>query len=198
MRLVFRPLLAAAAFQPASGQCRKRSLWLSHFTGAGISVRSFARPQRRSHAISGSMFPPCTFDSPAEHLRGSVRSQAPSLRSVSRPIPGRFHRPTPVSRADFRRSRVFHPPPLPFGHFRTLRLKAFSEHPTREARLTELRSPFAPRCDFFRFRSGSTLPVRCVPLDYRSVNPGTEAIMHPDPGPRQMKNQSFSGVSTAF
>jgi hypothetical protein len=114
-------------------------------------------------------------------FRGQCSRPAPSIprrtpsriRSISDSLtpfgfeadPGRYHRPTPVSRADFRRSRVFHPPPLPFGHFRPLRIKAFSEHPTREARLTGLRSPFAPLCDFFRFRSGSTLPVRCVPLD---------------------------------
>jgi hypothetical protein len=111
-------------------------------------------------------------NAPVLHLRFPRRTPS-RIRSISGSFtpsgfeadPGRYRRPTPVSRADFRRSRVFRPPPLPFGHFRTLRIKAFSEHPTREARLTELRSPFAPRCDFFRFRSGSTLPVRCVPLD---------------------------------
>jgi len=104
----------------------------------------------------------------------SIPRRTPSrIRSISGSFtpfgfeadPGRYRHPTPVARADFRRSRVFHLPPLPFRHFRTFRIKAFCKLPTREARLTGLRFPFVPRRDLFQSRSGSTLPVRCVPLD---------------------------------
>jgi len=114
-------------------------------------------------------------------FRGQCSRPAPStshripsrIRSISGSFapfgfeadPGRYPCPKPVIHADFRRSRTFRRPPLPIGHFRTLRIKAFSQHPTREARLAKLRSPFAPRGDFFRFHPGSTLPVRYVPLD---------------------------------
>ena len=79
--------------------------------------------------------------------------------------PGRSHCPKPVSRANLRRSRGFCRPPLPLRHFRALQIKAFSRIPPREARLTGLRFPFAPRCNLFRSRPGSTLTVRCVPFD---------------------------------
>jgi hypothetical protein len=164
MRLVFRLPLAAAAFQPASGQCCKRSLWLSQFTGAGISVRSFTRPQRRFHAIPGSMFPSCTFDSTPKTFAGPFdpgllrsvrfRGRSGALSSPNTRFPRRFSALTWLLPAPAPPWVLSHPPD-----------QSVQPASPREARLAWLRSPLAPRGDLFRFHPGSTLAVRCALLD---------------------------------
>ena len=132
-----------------------------------------------------------------EYLRGAVRSWTPSLRSVSRPIRGVLNAqhpfPAPISGA-LVTSPGLHSPLGPFAPSRSMR-SAGSRHMKLVSLDSDLRLlPVAISFDL----ASVTLAVRCVPFDYRSVNPGTESIMHQRPPSRQMKNVLFHGLSTAF
>lgn len=170
----------------------------SHFTGAGISVRSFTRPQRRFHAISESMLPSLHLRFPAEYLRGSVRYQAPSLRSVSRPTRGvilaQYPFPALVSGALVSSASLRSPlgTLAPSGSKRSTGIHHVKlVLPGFDFRLL----PAAISFDFAPAqRSRSAAPC----LTYRSVNPGTEVIMHLEHLLRQMKISTFCEVSTVF
>lgn len=93
--------LAIAAFQPATGLSNLRVLDGRHPAGTGISIRPFARSQRRFRHH-------CEVNVPGLHLRFHIRNPrepvrflAPSLRSVSRPNRGAINArnpfPAPIS-----------------------------------------------------------------------------------------------------
>jgi hypothetical protein len=160
-------------------------------------VRSFPRPQRRFRHF-GVNVPALHLRFPAEHLRGSVRSQAPSLRSVSRPIRGAIVAqhpfPAPISGALVSSTRLR----SPLGTFAPSGSKrsANVQHVKLVLQNSDLR--LLPGAISFDFAPDQRSRSAASRLTNRSVNPGTEAIMHPVPAPRQMKNPAFCRVSTAF
>ena len=154
-----RPMLAAAAFQPAAGQC----------PNAFVGFRTLPEPEFRCglSLARNDAFTPFRGQRsrPAPSTPHRIPSRGRSIPGSFAPFgfeadPGRSHRPTPVSRADLRRSRDFSRPPLPFRPFRARQINAFSRIPPHEARLPGLRSPLTSRCDLFRSRPG----YACGPL----------------------------------
>jgi hypothetical protein len=160
-------------------------------------VWSFARPQRRFRHF-GVNVPALHLRFPAEHLRGSVRSRAPSLRSVSRPIRGAIVAqhpfPAPISGALVSSTRLRSPLGTfaPSGSKRSAKI----QHVKLVLQNSDLR--LLPGAISFDFAPDQRSRSAASRLTNRSVNLGTEAIMHPAPAPRQMKNPVFRRVSTAF
>jgi hypothetical protein len=94
--------LAIAAFQRATGHRNQRVQTArphrtSASAGAGISVRPFARSQRRFRHHCEVYVPGLHLRFPVRKLCESVRSPAPSLRSVSRPNRGDLFARNPLS-----------------------------------------------------------------------------------------------------
>ena len=75
----------------------------------------------------------------------------------------------------------------------TLRIKAFNRLHHNKLAKPDARLSFAPRNALFRFRCGSKLETRFVLPSYRSVNPGTESIMHRR---RVLVNLKYDGSAT--
>jgi hypothetical protein len=198
MRLVFRLPLAAAAFRPASGQCRKTlsmafALYRSRYLGA-----VFRSPVTTFSRHCGVNVPALHLRFPAEHLRGSVRSWTPSLPSVSRPIGGvilaQYPLTAPVSGALVSSACLR----SPLGTFAPSGSKrsASIQHVKLVLQNSDLRSlPGAISLDFAPDQRSRSAASR---LTNRSVNPGTDAIMRLFPKPRQTKNSMFHLVLTTF
>ena len=133
-----------------------------------------------------------------EYLRESVRSRAPSLRSVSRPIRGvliaRHPFPAPISGA-LVASACLHSPSGPFKPSGSKR-SADIHHVKLILQDSDFRLlPVAISFDLAPDQCSRLVAPR---LTNRSVNPGTETIMHPATPVRQMKNANFPQLSTVF
>jgi hypothetical protein len=178
MRREFRLPLAVAAFQPATGHSNQRPHRTQHPAGAGISIRPFARSQRRFRHH-------CEVNVPGLHLRfhvgnprKPVRSQTPSLRSVSRPNRGDLNARNPFSAPisnipDL--SPVSTPPRVlfrkPSGSKRsTGPISGSSSYRAFDCFLLPAASSFDSTSD----RRSKLASPR---LTYRSVNPGTESMI---------------------
>ena len=161
----------------------------------GTAFRSSATTLARHSEVKA---PALHLRFPAEYLRGSVRSRTPSLRSVSRPIRGaiaaRYPFPAPISGA-LVVPACLHSPLGPFEPSGSVRSACF-----HHVKLISLDSDFRllPVAISFDFAPDQRSRLAAPRLTNRSVNPGTEAIMHPNPVARQTKNAAFAGVSTAF
>ena len=133
-----------------------------------------------------------------EHLRESVRSQAPSLRSVSRPIRGvliaQHPFPAPISGA------LVAPPGLhsPLGSFAPSGSKRSAGFHHVKLVSLDSDSRLLPVAISFDLAPDHRSRLAASRLTNRSVNPGTESMMHPTAPLRQMKNAVFPGLSTAF
>jgi hypothetical protein len=170
-----RRVIAISAFKP------RVLIGLQHPAGAGISVRPFARSQRRFRHH-------CEVNVPGLHLRfhirklcESVRSPAPSLRSVSRPNRGDLYARNPLS-ASISNVPDLSPVSTP--------LQVLFRRPSGSKRSTGPISGSPPyrTFDSFLLPAASSFDstavaalnqheTRFVQLTDRSVNPGTESII---------------------
>jgi hypothetical protein len=91
---------------------------------------------------------PCFVSTPM-YLRVPVRSKAPPLGSVSKPKPGEFLTPDPLSAPISDALAMTADPHSPSG-FSTLRIKAFNRHHHNKLASPDARSSFAPRRVLFR------------------------------------------------
>jgi len=127
--------------------------------GAGVSERPFTRPQQRFRHHYEVNVPDLRLPRRTAHLSESVRSPAPSLHSVSRPIRGRDpRRETRFSRL-FAALPQYWRHPLPFGSYRPSGSKRFD------------------RCTAESSSCGTSGLNRSSRSTHRSVNPGTESMM---------------------
>jgi hypothetical protein len=118
------PLLAEAAFLPASGQCSVQRQQI-RFAGAGNSAGPFARPRPRFRAATRSTFPSFAFATTRENFANPFDLRL--LRSVRfRGRPGansspqtRYPRPS-TALPLLRRSRLPDWPLQPFGSKRSI------------------------------------------------------------------------------
>ena len=171
--------LAGAAFQRAPGQCNKRVL-----SGSA---------SRRSRKLGTAFRSPVTTLSPP--LRGQCSWPAPSIprqrlsriRSIRgssarfgfEAETGRIHHPRPVVRADLRRSHDAITVSTPLGFFDPPD-QSVQPASSQEARLAGRPIVFrSPPRSLSICASDQCSKLRFVLLGYRSVNPGTESIMHP-------------------
>jgi hypothetical protein len=172
--------LTTAAFQHAMDHSHKRSIprvVRQHLAGAGISVRPFARSQRRFRHH-------CEVYVPGLHLQihvrcyyGTVRFPALPLCSVSRPNQGDVNAWNPFSAPSLT---------LPGNPRSPLLFRSSCENPldqsvrpvpTREARLTERSiAPCSPAF-ILRLAPDQRRKLASFRSTYRSVNPGTESII---------------------
>ena len=89
--------LAITAFQHVTGHSNRRVVIGQHPAGAGISIRPFARSQRRFRHHCEVYVPGLYLRFHTENPRESVRFPAPPLRSVSRPNRGDLNTRNPFS-----------------------------------------------------------------------------------------------------
>jgi hypothetical protein len=179
MLRINRSPLAIAAFQPAKGHSNKRVLiGLQHPAGTGISIRPFARSQRRFRHH-------CEVDVPGLHLRfhignprKSVRSLAPSLRPVSRPNRGDINARNPFS-APISNVPDLSPVSTPFQVL--FRKPSGSKRSTGPISGSPSYRTFdcssLPAASSFDSTSDRRLKLASSRLTYRSVNPGTESMI---------------------
>jgi hypothetical protein len=122
-----------------------------HFIGAGISVRSFTRPQRCRNTIAGSAFPPCTFDSPLKIIASPFHFKL--LRSVRfRSRSGALSPPEtrfPRRSQALSKLRSTSTPLWVLSNPPDQSVQSFS---TSKSSSRRLRNPFTPRFAFFRLR----------------------------------------------
>jgi hypothetical protein len=135
---------------------------------------------------------------PTEKPREFVRSWATPLRPVSRPIRGDLNAqhpfPAPISGA-LVIPACLRSPLGPFAPSGSKRSACF-HHVKLISQNSDLRLlPVAISFDFAPDQHSRSAAFRLI---NRSVNPGTESIMHPATPTRQMKNRQFSRLSTAF
>jgi hypothetical protein len=180
---VDRPSLAIKAFQHMTGHSYQRVPANFHPAGAGISIRPFARSQRRLRHHCEVNVPDLYLQFPIRDYREPVRFRTLPLRSVSRPNRGDVIARNPFS-ASISDAPDFSPISTP--------LQVLSRKPSGSKRSTGSRSGNPPYLTFDCFRVFPLLPLaiplqitrpvarpetRFVRLDYRSVNPGTESII---------------------
>jgi len=141
-----------------------------HPAGAGISIRPFARSQRRLRHHCEVNVSGLHLRFPVENLRESVRFRALPLRSVSRPIRGDVNARHPFS-APISNTPDSSPVSAPLRvFFRNPPDQSVQPAPnTGSPPCQALDCPYAPRRFLFRFRFGSTLQTRFAQLDYRST-----------------------------
>jgi hypothetical protein len=140
--------------------------------------------------ITRSTFLACPFDSTYKLCADPFHRRL-SARLGFEAATGRIHRPRPVICALPIRSRDAAPSPLPFGLFCPPD-QSVQRTTSQEARLAE--HPIClllPAALSFDCASDQCSKLRFVPLGYRSVNPGTESMMHPAPWSGQWKNRGF-------
>jgi len=156
------PLLAKAAFLPASGQCSVQRQQ-TRFTGAGNSAGPFARPQQRFRAARGL----CSRPSPSlprgktSRIRSIFGSSTPSGFEAG---PGRILRRKPVIRSRLPRFHCFGDLHSPTG--RCSRSDQSGQSlPQRKARFaTRPIVLHSPQRTQFDSRFGSTFGTRFVSL----------------------------------
>jgi hypothetical protein len=140
--------------------------------------------------ITRSTFLACPFDSTYK-LCADPFDRRLSTRFGFEAETGRIQYLRPVIHALPIRSHDATPSPLPFGLF------CPPDRSVQRASLQEARLTGHPICLLlpaalsFDCASDQCSKLRFVPLGYRSVNPGTESIMHPAPGSGQTKIRGF-------
>ena len=140
--------------------------------------------------IPRSTFLACPFESTYK-LCADPLDQRLSARFGFEAVTGRIHHLRPVIHASLIRSHDATPSPLPFGRFGPPD-QSVQRATSQEARLTG--HPICislPVALSFDCASDQCSKLRFALLGYRSVNPGTESIMHPAPRSGQTKIGGF-------
>jgi hypothetical protein len=147
--------------------------------------------------ITRSTFLACPFESTYK-LCADPLDQRLSARFGFEAVTGRIHHLRPVIHASLIRSHDATPSPLPFRRFGPPD-QSVQRASSQEARLTG--HPICislPAALSFDCASDQCSKLRFALLGYRSVNPGTESIMHPAPGSGQTKRAGFPQLLRAI